>query len=552
MNSKQLILRASRATNGRAKIEAVIDGKVLVADIIDLWSDVERDRLADAIHTAVPTLKLIAIHRELLKIDRENLPEADASPSDPWPPVVSIERPKVPAFPVATMPEPLRSWVEATAEACQVPADLPGLLALAACAGACARRVTVLAGRNWFEPVNLYVAVLLDPANRKSAVFGSAMKPLRLIEKELVEIAAPEYARAASERRAREAELKNLEKKAASGCAESMRSAGDLAAALSVEPIAALPKLLLDDATAEAIEMQLAAQGGRLVVAGCEGGLFDVMAGRYSSGVGNLDCFLKAHAGDDLRVDRVTRGSIVIDRCCLTLAYAVQPDVVRSMSERPSFRGRGLIGRFLYSIPETRLGNRRINTEPVPVAMNARYEELVRRLAAIPEPPELPWVLRLDRDAAKRFQVWQEEVERWLADDGRLRELRDWGGKLCGLTARLAAIMHLVSVDDEEPWEVLVSLPVIESAIELARWSVDHAEAVILGLMSGSDGPIEDAAYLLRWIRERASTEFSQRDAQVHGRSRFDGEPRRLIEALELLADRGWIRALPMPPPAPG
>ncbi|MCY2981701.1 MAG: hypothetical protein NTU79_23825 [Planctomycetota bacterium] len=40
------------------------------------------------------------------------------------------------------------------------------------------------------------------------------------------------------------------------------------------------------------LRMCLAAQGGRLICAGAEGCLFDVMAGRYSSGVGNLDCFL--------------------------------------------------------------------------------------------------------------------------------------------------------------------------------------------------------------------------------------------------------------------
>jgi len=132
--------------------------------------------------------------------------------------------------------------------------------------------------------------------------------------------------------------LKNLEKKAAGGCSESRQSAGSLATELSSEPVAALPKLLVDDATAEAVEMQLQAQGGRLITAGCEGGLFDVMAGRYSSGVGNLDAFLKGHAGDDLRVDRVTRGSIFVPRCCLTLAYAVQPEVIRGMADKPSFR----------------------------------------------------------------------------------------------------------------------------------------------------------------------------------------------------------------------
>lgn len=542
---------ASRAPDGRAKIEALIGDDVLAVDVIDLWLDADRDRFAETIHAAVPTLKLKSIQSELLKIDRDKLPVVDVGPSDPWPELIPIERPSVPLFPVNELPEPLRAWVSATAEATQTPADLAAMLALAVCGGACARRVVFHCGGDWFEPINLYVAVLLDPANRKSAVFSTAMKPLRMIEKELMDEAAPEVARLASARRIKESDLKRAEKKASDkSCLESAELAGRLAAELSIEPVAALPKLLVDDATAEAIEMQLASQGGRLVVAGCEGGLFDVMAGRYSSGVGNLDAFLKGHAGDDLRVDRVTRGSIMVPRCCLTLAYAVQPDVVRSMAERPSFRGRGLIGRFMYSVPVSRLGSRLINPDPVPVAIAARYEELVRRLAAIPTGDE-PWVIRLSHDAAERFYTWQGEVETWLGDSGRLFDLRDWGGKLCGLTARLAAIIHLIQSDSPEPWNKPVSLAVIESAIVLARWAVPHAEAVI-GMMAGADGPIDDAAYLMRWIQERAYKEFSRRDAQVRGRARFDGEPRRLDDALDLLTDRGWIRPVPMPPPAPG
>ena len=160
-------------------------------------------------------------------------------------------------------------------------------------------------------------------------------------------------------------------------------------------------------------------------------------------------------------------------------------------------------------------------------------------------------------EASERFYAWQAEVETWLGDGGRLFELRDWGGKLCGLTARLAAIIHLVQTDSPEPWNVPVSLPVIESAIVLARWAVPHAEAVI-GMMSGSDGPIDDAAYLLRWIREQGLSEFTRRDAHTHGRARFDSEPERLARALDLLSDRGWIRRIadgtpdgPGRPPSP-
>jgi hypothetical protein len=538
--SKELKLSATKALDGRAKIEALIGDNVVAADVIDLRSDFERVRFAKTVHSEVPALDLMAIQSELLKIDRDNLPEV-TGPDDPWLEPVSIDRPSLPAFPVDALPEPLRAWVSAMAEACQVPADLPGLLALAACAGAAARRVEVVAGRDWVEPINLYVACLLDPANRKSPVFAAALRPLREIERELIINATPQFARLSSARRIKESRVKNAEKKAtAKDCDESAREAADLAEELAREPVPALPKLLVDDATAEAVEITLAAQDGRLICAGVEGGLFDVMAGRYSSGVGNLDCFLKGHAGDDLRVDRVTR-SVVVDRCCLTLAYAIQPEVIRGMAERPSFRGRGLIGRFIYAFPETRLGKRAINTAPVSEALADSYSALIRRLAAIESDCERPRFLTMNPGATLCFHAWQVEVEGWLGDSGRLRDLRDWGGKLCGLTARLAAIIHLIETDSTEPWNVPIGLPVIESAIQIARWSVYHAEAVI-ALMTGACGGLEDAVYVLRWIQNSGRTKFSRRDVQAHARSRFDRERERLDDALDLLVDRGWIR----------
>ncbi|MGN6544424.1 MAG: YfjI family protein, partial [Aureliella sp.] len=361
MSNQQAVfeLRATGRADGRAAIEACRGDQVLMRDTVELQSAEDRRRCAMVIRQAAPTLEIDAIERELLAFDPKRLPPASGS-QERWREPQPIEQPQVPEFPLEVLPEPLRSFVDATAEACQVPADLPGLLTLAMCSGAVARRIEIIAGRGWIEPINLYIACLLDPANRKSSVFAAAVGPLKAIEHELVEAARPHIARLISDRRVLEKELAELEKRAAKGCGESREQAGELAAKLAMEPEPSLPKLLLDDATAEAVEAQLALQRGRLIVAGCEGGLFSVMAGRYSSGMANFDCFLKGHAGDDLRVDRVTRGSIVVDRCCLTLAYAVQPDVIRGLARQPSFRGRGLIGRFLYAVPQSLLGRRRI------------------------------------------------------------------------------------------------------------------------------------------------------------------------------------------------
>jgi replicative DNA helicase len=458
-----------------------------------------------------------------------------------WDNPVEIERPKLPEFPFESLSGVVGHWVAAAAYGFQVPVELPALMVLAAVSGVIARRVEVVAGRGWREPVNLYVCCLLEPANRKSALFRAAFKPIQAIERELIKRESPEVARQQSDRRCLEKQLAKLETKAASGDVDAMREAGDLAVEIASNPITQLPKLLMDDSTSEAVEIQLAAQCGRMIVAGPEGGLFDTMAGRYSSGVGNFDCFLKGHAGDDLRVDRVGRGSLVVERCCLTLAYAVQPEVIRGLAGKPSFRGRGLIGRFLYALPENNLGNRLINPEPMPSTVVDQYDRLIRRLSEIVPGEDCPYQLSLSDDADFVFKEWQREVESMLADDGRLALMRDWGGKLCGLTARLAAVLHCAGCESGEPWNVPIDAKTIRSAIEIGRWSIDHAEAAI-GLMAADDGSLDDAAYVLRFLRSEGKPQLSRRDIHVHGRARFDGDPDRLDRALKVLIDRGWLR----------
>jgi hypothetical protein len=117
----------------------------------------------------------------------------------------------------------------------------------------------------------------------------------------------------------------------------------------------------------------LAEQGGRLAVLSAEGGIFSILAGRYS-GAPNMDIFLKGHAGDMARVDRQSRDAAYIDRPALTLGLAVQPEVLRAIAAMPGFRGLGLLARILYSVPENTVGWRKPETaEPIPDQVAEAY-----------------------------------------------------------------------------------------------------------------------------------------------------------------------------------
>ena len=68
------------------------------------------------------------------------------------------------------------------------------------------------------------------------------------------------------------------------------------------------PQYLVDDVTPEKLADLLGEHGERMGVLSAEGGIFQVIAGRYSEGrADGLDLFLKGHSGDYLPIDRIGR-----------------------------------------------------------------------------------------------------------------------------------------------------------------------------------------------------------------------------------------------------
>ena len=112
-----------------------------------------------------------------------------------WETIEPLGVTNVPPFPVSVLPGILADFVAAEAEATQTPADLAAMLCLAVCAAAVAKKVEVQVRDQWLEPVNLFTVTVLEPGNRKSAVFSHTTAPLREFEAQLIEQERPEIAR---------------------------------------------------------------------------------------------------------------------------------------------------------------------------------------------------------------------------------------------------------------------------------------------------------------------------------------------------------------------
>ena len=440
----------------------------------------------------------------------------------------------------------------------QTPPDLAGMLALAVLAACLAKRVAVRAYGGWVEPVNLFVAVALPPANRKSSVFAAMTAPLAASEAAALARHGPAAAEAEGRRRIAEAALAQAQAvaaKAPPGEHAAAAEADRLARAVATLEVPMPPRLLVDDASPERLAGLLAAHGGRIAAMAPEGDLFETIAGRYG-GVPNLGVFLRGHAGDDLRVDRIGRPPECVRAPALTIALALQPEVIAGLAAKPGFRGRGLLGRFLYSLPESTVGRRAINPPPVPAAVKARYHEHVAALLDLPEATDdagepTPQVVELGAGARAALVAFESELEPRLAEVADLGPIADWAGKLVGAVVRISGLLHVAEhADASAPWAIAVDEATMDAAIQIGEYLIAHALAAF-GLM-GADPVVADARYLLAWLDHRGADEVGKRELFNGTRGRF-GRVAALEPALRLLVEHGHLVELAADPrPGPG
>jgi replicative DNA helicase len=473
-----------------------------------------------------------------------------AGNSDGWHvPVPLVGSSPPPKFPADVLPDTLADYVKGLATATQTPLDLPGVMVLGALAAAAGGRAVVEARTGWREPANLFFGVAMAPGNRKSAVVQEVTYPLHDGERQAIEAARDGIREAQVQRDVAQERARAAIRKAHSLTSDEdpktlEQEAAEMAAMAEAITVPSVPRLLADDATPEALASLMAEQGGRIALISAEGGPFDMMAGRYSK-VPNLDVYLKGHAGDHIRVDRQGRAGQIIESPALTVAVAFQPGIFPKIAAGEGFRARGLIARFLFSVPHSFVGYRQIGAAPVIPEVTEKYRTLIQSLVLTLADWTDPCILTFSPEAGERLLRLERWVEPRLAPGADLGMLADWGSKLAGAVVRIAGLLHLaanLTTGYREP----ISEETFLASARIGDYFLAHAIAAH-GLM-GADEVVEDARGLLTWIQQADLAHFSKRDAHHANRARFS-KAADLDAPLDRLEDHGWIRRRPDPEP---
>ena len=471
-------------------------------------------------------------------------------------PIPLTQRVKVQPFPVDSLPKPIADMVHAVSEATQTDPAMPGTSALSVLSACGGGHAVIEVRPGWREPLNLYFVTIAHSAERKSAVQGAMTHPLLTSEQQLISATAGRRLEAEVRRQIADHAADVLRRAAAKSAgtdqgAEDMRKALEAAAFAEAVEVPVVPRLIADDATPEATATLLAEHDGRLAIISAEGGIFDIIAGRYNANIPNMDLWLKGHSGDPVWVDRKGRPPEHIPAPALTLGLMIQPSVLDAVAANPQFRGRGLLARILYSRPPSKVGHRNPDPTPVDPRVVEEYKAHVGKLAAgLAGWGGDPAVLVLTDEARMEVVALLAEVEPTLVGDGELSGLPDWGGKYAGAVVRIAGMLHLSGLGaDDGP-----RMPVERSTILEAKRVGEYFKACAINTFAEmqTNPATNDAAYLLGRLVELGISEPSERDLFTHcSRSRFrtkhDMEP-----ALRRLEEHGYIAWLPALKPTGG
>jgi len=400
-------------------------------------------------------------------------------------PLHSAERPL--PLPLHVFPSWLEAYIRSVASFLQVPTDLAAVLALSVLAGALQKKVELQVRRGWTEPLILWTAAILGSGERKSPAFKLMTGPIKKYEKILRAQVEEKRLHAQDHRDVLQKRLEKAKKHAKNASVEELDEAeAEVQRArekLQNHEVPTVPQLWVDDTTSESLLQVMSQNDGRILAMSPEGDFFKFVAGRYNSSGTVLNTYKKSWTGrESIRDNRITRDGFDVNNPALSAGICVQPSVLENLAHKRQFQGEGLLARFLYVVPESKMGRRKTgrHVPPLDAAAKARYEKHITELLelrpkAITNGEWVPYTLRLSENARPVLWDFQEDVESMLGPSGRLDGLQDWGGKLVGQALRISGLLHVADASAITTGD-RISAETLDSAFHLARGFIPHAK----------------------------------------------------------------------------
>ena len=393
----------------------------------------------------------------------------------------------------------------------------------------------------WVIVPNLWGGIIAPPGFMKSPVIQAAARPLNQIQAEWRKDhgeALAEHAHLVEECELRKSAWRDEFKKASKkGSVPPERPQG-------APELPSLRRLVVNDATFEALHQTMSENPAGIFV------IRDELTGWWSTldragREGERAFSLQAWNGDTGHtIDRIGRGTIHVEACCMSMLGGIQPGRLRSylvdaLRDGPS--NDGLIQRFQLLVwPDTEPGWEYIDRAP-----DASYERqaecVFRKLIELDGAN--PVRFRFAPDAQELFVDWLADLESKVRGDEYHPALISHLSKYRKLMPSLALLFHLA---DRAMGCGDADAVCIEHTRQAAAWCdylESHARRVYSCVVTPQLRAARELADKIKKRKVAADGLFSCRDVYLKGWSGLD-TPEAVKQAAEVLHDAGWVRDL--------
>jgi len=470
---------------------------------------------------------------------------------DPLP--LESELPPVESITEDLLPVSFRPLVRDVAERMQTPADYPAAAAVLGLAGVVNRRAVIQPKANdtsWVVVPNLWGGIIAPPGFMKSPVITATTRPLVQIQAEWRrehEEALKDFAQEKEEYDLRRSAWKEQYK----ASAKSGKAAPDRPDDPPEQPKSR--RLIVNDATFEAMHQTMSENPAGIFV------IRDELTGWWSTldragREGERAFCLQAWNGDTGHtIDRIGRGTIHVEACCMSMLGGIQPGRLRSylvdaLEDGPS--NDGLIQRFQLLVwPDTPADWRYVDRKP-----NAACEEIAsqvfRRLVQLES--DNPLRFRFDLEAQELFVEWLADLESKVRGGELHAALVSHLSKYRSLMPSLALLFELadrvaggfdgfVGANPGESQNFWVSLEHAKQAAAWCDYLESHARRVYSCVTTSRMRAARELADKIKQRKVGANGSFTCRDVYIKGWSGLDS-PEAVKLAVEVLQDANWVR----------
>jgi hypothetical protein len=469
----------------------------------------------------------------------------------PEPAPMQGELPPVQRFDENFIPVSFRPFVRDVADRMQAPIDYPGVVAVLALAGAVNRRAVIQPKENdtgWVVVPNLWGGIIAPPGFMKSPIIQAVVRPLIEIQQDWrlqyeLDVGQYEYEKEESELKhsAWREQFKSNTKHGKAG--------PERPDAPPVAPL--LRRLIVNDATFEAMHQTMSENPTGILV------IRDELTGWWSTldragREGERAFCLQAWNGDTGHtIDRITRGTIHVEACCMSMLGGIQPGRLRSYLVDALLDGPGndgLIQRFQLLVwPDTDPAWSYIDRPPDRVT-EAQVVHIFRTLVALGG--RNPLRFRFAGDAQLLFIEWLADLEGKVRGNVLHPALISHLSKYRSLMPSLALLFELADraargVLSFETADLPVSLEHAKQAAAFCAYLESHAQRIYSCLTTPQMRAALELAEKIKSRRVGANGFFSLRDVYLKGWSGLD-TPDLARVAVQVLTDASWIREAPV------